>query len=143
LGKAYQTCEHYCKALLHGSLEKEDGKGEHVTNTGCGLSSYYYYGQSPTGISLKASPGSICKPKSTLRSKIFKSYARAVMDGCVVHISYSMSTYFLHVLSIALPAQTRLKFSIAMMALATAGIFVSDYLEKKLPAPPKGTSKAT
>lgn len=36
----------------------------------------------------------------------------------------------------ALPAQTRLRFSLGVMAFALAGIVFSDILEEKMPAPP-------
>ncbi|KAI0323115.1 hypothetical protein OF83DRAFT_1167127 [Amylostereum chailletii] len=41
----------------------------------------------------------------------------------------------------ALPAQTRLRISIGICAVALAGIFISDRLEEAVP-PPKPTSSA-
>ena len=61
------------------------------------------------------------------------------MDGWVVH--FPESTSYL-TFSTGLPAQTRLRFSLAMAALATAGIFMSNCLEEVLPVPPKDASKS-
>ena len=44
---------------------------------------------------------------------------------------------------LAVPARTRLKFSAAMVAMATIGIFASNYLEERLPVPPKSNQKST
>src|ERR1700733_4793079 len=59
----------------------------------------------------------------------------------------SISSYVIHFLILAfltaLPSSTRLKFSAAMMALATIGIFATDYLEDKLGAPSNNAQKST
>ncbi|KZP29006.1 hypothetical protein FIBSPDRAFT_947394 [Athelia psychrophila] len=36
---------------------------------------------------------------------------------------------------IALPAQTRTKFSLGLLAISVVGIFASDWLEEKIPVP--------
>ncbi|KAK7465462.1 hypothetical protein VKT23_005439 [Stygiomarasmius scandens] len=41
----------------------------------------------------------------------------------------------------ALPASTRIRFSLAMCGVAIAGIYVSDYLEKSIPTDPQTESK--
>ena len=40
-------------------------------------------------------------------------------------------------MAVVLPAKTRLKISLAVCAVAIAGIFVSDSLEKTIPPPKK------
>jgi hypothetical protein len=39
--------------------------------------------------------------------------------------------------TVALPAKTRLNISLAVCAVAIAGIFISDRLEETMPPPPK------
>ncbi|KAF5385026.1 hypothetical protein D9615_001231 [Tricholomella constricta] len=42
----------------------------------------------------------------------------------------------------ALPARTRLYFSLGVCAVALAGIMISDQLEEKIPAKPSDNQKA-
>ncbi|TFK77427.1 hypothetical protein BDN72DRAFT_891169 [Pluteus cervinus] len=43
---------------------------------------------------------------------------------------------------IALPARTRLYFSLGVCAVAATGLFVSDYLEKSYPQTSSNTTKS-
>jgi hypothetical protein len=55
-----------------------------------------------------------------------------------IYIIYTV----IHTHPVALPAKTRLNISLAVCAVALAGIFISDRLEKEMPPPTKTTSNS-
>ena len=65
------------------------------------------------------------KPKVQTRN-VFQSFAGAFI--------YSFSCSCCSLLYVALPAATRRTLAVGAFAFAGIGLFISDYLEKKLPA---------
>ena len=125
---AYEACEHRAVRILREKLEMmkcvNKARRQSISVSSALLPTSHGPPRNPTDAAILGGR------KETDNLEIICWYVACILISMQPHSS--------HTSVVVLPPKTRLNISLALCAVAIAGIFISDRLEEAMP-PPKGT----